>query len=109
MTKGSSARSHAALGRVRLRSVRCAQDDEGHVAAGEGRKGFKPRPMLDIRFATTSSLSEAKDLNLSAAGDKTQRTGYLLTATPMKRYELTAFGFDNLKLVDRPRPEPGHG
>ena len=27
----------------------------------------------------------------------------------MKRYELTAFGLENLKLVDRPRPEAGHG
>ena len=27
----------------------------------------------------------------------------------MKRYELTAFGLENLKFVERPRPEPGPG
>ena len=27
----------------------------------------------------------------------------------MRRYELTAFGLENLKLVERPRPEPGPG
>jgi NADPH:quinone reductase-like Zn-dependent oxidoreductase len=27
----------------------------------------------------------------------------------MKAYEIQAFGFENLKLVDRPQPKPGHG
>src|SRR3954465_15030636 len=27
----------------------------------------------------------------------------------MRVYELQAFGLENLKVVERPRPEPGHG